>query len=42
MKGLQEFAPDLEELQFAPQVFDCATTIALAAEKAESDDPGDY
>jgi branched-chain amino acid transport system substrate-binding protein len=42
VKDLKEFAPKLKELQFAPQVFDCVTTIALAAEKAESDDPGEY
>ena len=35
---LQEFAPDLEELQFAPQVYDCVITLALAAQKANSDD----
>ncbi|WP_202817216.1 ABC transporter substrate-binding protein [Serinicoccus sp. CUA-874] len=33
---LQEFAPDLEETQFAPQVYDCAVTMALAAEAAGS------
>jgi branched-chain amino acid transport system substrate-binding protein len=42
VKDLKKFAPKLKELQFAPQVFDCATTIALAAEKTESDDPGEY
>ncbi|NGO09665.1 ABC transporter substrate-binding protein [Streptomyces sp. HC44] len=42
VKDLKKFAPELKELQFAPQVFDCVTTIALAAEKAESDDPGEY
>jgi len=36
---LKEFAPNLTELQFAPQAFDCVTAIALAAEKAKSDDP---
>lgn len=37
---LQEFAGgDLNEMQFAPQVFDCVTTIALAAQAAESTDP---
>ncbi|MGP3984795.1 ABC transporter substrate-binding protein [Streptomyces sp. KR80] len=40
--ALKKFAPDLKELQFAPQAFDCVTTIALAAEKAESDDPGEF
>ncbi|GCB48167.1 ABC transporter substrate-binding protein [Streptomyces sp. NL15-2K] len=39
VKDLKEFAPDLKELQFAPQVFDCVTTIGLAAEKAGTDDP---
>ncbi|WP_199432789.1 ABC transporter substrate-binding protein [Qaidamihabitans albus] len=42
VKQLKEFAPDLEELQFAPQVFDCVTIIALAAEQANSDDPGTF
>ncbi|MDI3385213.1 ABC transporter substrate-binding protein [Streptomyces sp. B-S-A8] len=42
VKRLKEFAPDLKELQFAPQVFDCVTTIALAAEVAKSDDPGRF
>ncbi|KOG30649.1 ABC transporter substrate-binding protein [Streptomyces resistomycificus] len=42
INDLKKFAPQLKELQFAPQVFDCATTIALAAEQAESDDPGDF
>lgn len=36
---LKEFAPDLEEVQFAPQAFDCVTTVALAAQAAESTDP---
>ncbi len=36
---LRAFAPDLKELQFAPQVFDCVTIIALAVEAAQSDDP---
>lgn len=39
MSALAEFAPDLEETQFAPQVYDCAVTIALAAEAAGSADP---
>ncbi|MFK4100506.1 ABC transporter substrate-binding protein [Streptomyces sp. NPDC019531] len=39
VKELKAFAPKLKELQFAPQVFDCATTIALAAEQAKSDSP---
>jgi branched-chain amino acid transport system substrate-binding protein len=42
VKELKKFAPDLKELQFAPQVFDCMTTIALAAEQAKSDDPGTF
>ncbi|PRX49288.1 amino acid/amide ABC transporter substrate-binding protein (HAAT family) [Prauserella shujinwangii] len=42
VKQLKEFAPDLQELQFAPQVFDCVTIIALAAEKAKSDDPATF
>ncbi|MGH3756765.1 ABC transporter substrate-binding protein [Actinophytocola sp.] len=36
---LKEFAPDLVELQYAPQAYDCVTIIALAAEQARSDDP---
>ncbi len=36
---LRAFAPDLKELQFAPQVFDCVTIIALAVEATQSDDP---
>ncbi|MFF3398873.1 ABC transporter substrate-binding protein [Streptomyces sp. NPDC002659] len=39
---LKKFAPSLKELQFAPQVFDCVTAIALAAEQAKSDDPGEF
>lgn len=42
VKALKAFAPTLKELQFAPQTFDCVTTIALAAEQAESDDPGKF
>lgn len=42
VKALKAFAPDLKVLQFAPQTFDCVTTIALAAEAAESDDPGTF
>ena len=41
-EGLREFAPDLEVFQFAPQVFDCVTVIALAAESASSSLPADY
>ena len=40
--ALQEFAPDLTETQFAPQVFDCVNIIALAAEQAGSTDPADF
>ena len=40
--GLSEFDPDLEAFQFAPQVFDCVTVIALAAEAAGSTDPSVY
>ncbi|GEL20598.1 branched-chain amino acid ABC transporter substrate-binding protein [Pseudonocardia asaccharolytica DSM 44247 = NBRC 16224] len=36
---LKKFAPDLVEVQFAPQVFDCVNIIALAAAAANSDDP---
>lgn len=36
---LKKFAPNLKELQYAPQAFDCVTTVALAAEKAGSDNP---
>lgn len=42
VKELKKFAPSLKELQYAPQVFDCMTTVALAAEKAKSDDPGKF
>lgn len=42
LKDLKEFAPDLNETQFAPQVFDCVNIIALAAEQAESTDPTDF
>jgi branched-chain amino acid transport system substrate-binding protein len=38
LSGLQAFAPDLTETQFAPQVFDCVNIIALAAEVAGTDD----
>lgn len=38
-KALKEFAPDLEALQFAPQVFDCVNIVALAAEQAGTTDP---
>ena len=42
VKDLKKFAPKLKELQFAPQVFDCATTVALAAEQAKSDNPENF
>ena len=38
-EDLQEFAPDLEDLTFAPQVYDCVNIVALAAVAADSDDP---
>lgn len=38
-KKLTDFDKDLEVFQYAPQVYDCAISIALAAEKAESTDP---
>jgi branched-chain amino acid transport system substrate-binding protein len=37
LAGLRAFSPDLVETQYAPQVFDCVTIIALAAEVARSD-----
>ncbi|MBA2696272.1 MAG: amino acid ABC transporter substrate-binding protein, partial [Actinobacteria bacterium] len=39
---LTEFAPDLEETQFAPQVYDCVVTMALAAEAAQSANAQDF
>jgi ABC-type branched-subunit amino acid transport system substrate-binding protein len=39
LNNLREFAPELSEVQFAPQVFDCVNIIALAAEVAGTDDP---
>ncbi|MFF5988182.1 ABC transporter substrate-binding protein [Prauserella flavalba] len=39
---LRKFAPDLRELQFAPQVYDCVNIIALAAQQANSSDPADF
>jgi branched-chain amino acid transport system substrate-binding protein len=39
LTDLREFAPDLVEVQFAPQVFDCVNAIALAAAVAGTDDP---
>ncbi|GAB3696442.1 ABC transporter substrate-binding protein [Nocardiopsis oceani] len=40
-EGLLEFR-DLDVLQFAPQIFDCVTVIALAAEAAESTQSSDF
>jgi branched-chain amino acid transport system substrate-binding protein len=37
--ALQQFDPKLKQLQYAPQVFDCMTIIALAAEQAKTNDP---
>ena len=37
--GLKAFDPKLEVFQYAPQVYDCVMTMALAAETAKSDDP---
>jgi len=37
--ALQAFAPDLKELQYAPQAFDCMTIIGLAAQQAGSNNP---
>lgn len=39
---LSEFNPDLEDYQFAAQVYDCAITIALAAEAAGSTSSTDF
>ena len=39
VSSLRQFAPGLKELQFAPQAYDCMTTIALAAEQAKTNDP---
>ncbi len=37
--ALKKFDPGLKELQYAPQAYDCMTTIALAAEQAKTNDP---
>jgi branched-chain amino acid transport system substrate-binding protein len=37
--ALKRFDPNLKELQYAPQAFDCMTVIALAAEQARTNDP---
>lgn len=43
LASLAEFAPDLgDNTQFAPQVYDCVVTMALAAEAAGSADPEDF
>ncbi|MFC4004805.1 ABC transporter substrate-binding protein [Prauserella oleivorans] len=42
IRQLRQFAPDLRELQFAPQVYDCVMIIALAAHKANSTDPAAF
>jgi ABC-type branched-subunit amino acid transport system substrate-binding protein len=39
VSSLKQFAPGLKELQFAPQAYDCMTTVALAAEQAKTNDP---
>ncbi|EHK88325.1 amino acid-binding protein [Saccharomonospora azurea SZMC 14600] len=36
---LRKFAPDLVDLQYGAQVFDCVTVVALAAQAAQTDDP---
>jgi branched-chain amino acid transport system substrate-binding protein len=38
LASLAEFAPDLTDTTFAPQVYDCVVTMALAAEAAGSGD----
>lgn len=37
--ALKAFDPQLKELQYAPQAFDCMTVIGLAAEQAKTNDP---
>lgn len=39
IKKLKKFAPDLKELQYAPQVYDCVMVIGLAADASDSTDP---
>jgi branched-chain amino acid transport system substrate-binding protein len=39
LKNLKAFDTSLNTEQYAPQVFDCAVTVALAAEEAKSSDP---
>lgn len=40
--ALKKFAPELKELQFAPQVYDCVNIIALAAIQAQSNQANDF
>lgn len=40
--ALKAFAPDLEETQFAPQIYDCANIFALAAQTAGSNRAADW
>ncbi|TDC46049.1 amino acid ABC transporter substrate-binding protein [Actinomadura sp. KC345] len=40
--GLKAFDPKLEVFQYAPQVYDCVLTMALAAETAKTDDPAAF
>lgn len=39
---IKAFAPSLTEMQFAPQVYDCANIFALAAEQAKSNNAQDW
>jgi len=39
VNSLQQFAPSLKELQFAPQAYDCMNVIALAGEQAGTNNP---
>ncbi|GAA3976552.1 ABC transporter substrate-binding protein [Thermobifida alba] len=41
-QALSEFDPELQDYQFAAQVYDCAITVALAAEAAGSTQPSDF
>ena len=41
-KDIKAFAPSLTEMQFAPQVYDCANIFALAAEQAKSNNAQDW
>lgn len=42
INALKEFAPDLEETQFAPQIFDCVNIFALAAQAAGTNNTPDW